>query len=350
MNSSVPASDLTDPALCERLAAWIAGVAGAREARITDLRRLAGGSSREIWALRVALVGSAQSRDYDLVLRRDPPGRADEGSRDLEFRVVRRAQRAGVPVPAVHWCCTDPTVLGTSFYLMDRVEGEALPRRLLRDERYRKAREAMTGQLAEIAAAIHRIDPDDPELAGLPDASREGSPARVELEQATEALRALAPEPHPVLELAARWLSRRLPPPGRRALVHGDFRVGNVLFDESGARAILDWELCKIGDPVEDLGWLCTRAWRFGNDSLPVGGIGSREELLETYAKASGQPVDPQHLLFWEALGSFKVALVFIRQAWVYLSGRLPSLELASLGRRTVEAEDELLRLMEEEG
>ena len=158
----------------------------------------------------------------------------------------------------------------------------------------------------------------------------------------------MAPEPHPVLDLAERWLRERVPPTARRTLVHGDFRVGNVLFDETGVRSVLDWELSKLGDPVEDLGWLCTKAWRFGADAKPAGGLGSREELLRAYRDAGGGDVDPEHLRFWEAVGSYKVALVFIQQAWVYLTGKVPSLELASLGRRTAEAEQELVRLMEE--
>jgi aminoglycoside phosphotransferase (APT) family kinase protein len=230
---------------------------------------------------------------------------------------------------------------------MDRVEGEALPRRLLRDDRYAKTREALIPQMAQALVAIHAIDPDLPALHGLADPARQGPPAEVELDRVLAGIRELAPEPHPVLELAYRWLRERLPTAPRRALVHGDFRIGNVMFDEQGLRGVLDWELCKIGDPVEDLGWVCTRAWRFGSE-LPAGGIGSREALLEAYAAAGGFEVDPADLLFWEALGTYKVALVFIQQAWVYLSGRYRSLELAAIGRRTAEAEDELLRLMEE--
>jgi len=315
---------------------------------LADLRRLAGGSSREIWAFRARLGPPEAARELDLVMRRDPPGRADEGNRDLEFRTVRAAGEAGVPVPRVHWCCTDPSVLGTPFYVMDRVQGEALPRRLLRDARYARTREVMLGQLAEILVRIHAVDPDQPALRGLPGAEVCGSPARAEIERVSQGIAAMAAEPHPVLALAERWLLARVPERARRTLVHGDFRVGNVLFDETGVRAILDWELCKVGDPVEDLGWLCTQAWRFGADQLPAGGIGTREALLDAYALAGGPPVDPRHLRFWEALGSYKVALVFIQQSWVWRSGRVPSLELASLGRRTAEAEEALLEVMEE--
>jgi aminoglycoside phosphotransferase (APT) family kinase protein len=344
------ASALTPEAMTERLAGWIATQLGVDSAgvRVHGLRRLAGGASRETWAFDLEAPGGEGGAERKrLVLRRDPPGRG-EGDRSLEFRVVRAAHAAGVPVPRPHFACTDPEVLGTSFYLMDFEPGEALARRLLRDERYAGAREKMTAQLAQIAARIHAIPVDGPELAGLAAPPSGTTGADAELARVAQGVAAMAAEPHPVLDLALRWLRARLPARARTTLVHGDFRVGNVLFDENGARAMLDWELCKLGDPVEDLGWLCTRAWRFGSDRLPAGGIGTREDLLAAYRAAGGGEIDPEHLRFWEAMGSYKVALVFIQQSWVYLSGKVPSLELASLGRRTAEAEEELVRLMEE--
>jgi aminoglycoside phosphotransferase (APT) family kinase protein len=282
------------------------------------------------------------------VLRRDPPGRSGESDRGVEYRVLQAAAAAGVPVPRVHFCCRDTDVIGTAFFLMDRIPGETLPRRLLRDAEYACARDCMTRQLAEILARIHAVPLEQELLTDLVSATPDdASPARAQIDVLAAGIRALAAEPHPALDLAERWLRERLPTPARRALVHGDYRIGNVVFDAGGARAILDWELVHVGDPVEDLGWLCTRAWRFGSD-LPVGGIGSREELLAAYERAGGAKVDAEHLRFWEAFGSFKLALVFIQQSSVYLTGKVQSLELASLGRRIAEAEAELIQLMEE--
>jgi aminoglycoside phosphotransferase (APT) family kinase protein len=346
------AAPSTPEALAPRLARWCAAQLGVPEsrARVHELRRLAGGSSRETWSFDLDVEQDGAVERRALVLRRDPPGRvgAGESDRGLEFRVVRAAFEAGVPVPRPFWACADADVLGTPFYVMERVPGEALPRRLLRDERYAGAREKMLPQLAEIAVRIHRVSPDLPAFEGLAAPPAGVSPALAELERVSAGIRALSAEPHPVLALAERWLRARLPKRRALALVHGDFRVGNVLFDETGVRAVLDWEISKLGDPVEDLGWLCTRAWRFGNDDRPAGGLGTREALLAAYRDAGGGEVDPEHLRFWEAMGSYKVALVFIQQSWVYLSGRVPSLELAALGRRTAEAEEELVRLMEE--
>jgi aminoglycoside phosphotransferase (APT) family kinase protein len=345
----MPPADPED--LARRLAEFIEQESGSPDGSVTvtGLRRLAGGASRELWSLDAELDARAEGgpRTLELVLRRDPPGRTgDFSDRRLEFELLRCARGAGVPVPRVHWACSDPGVLETPFFLMERLEGETIPRRLLRDEAYARAREGMVGELGAILARIHAVDFDRRRLRGLERPKPGRSPAEDQLATSLAAVRELAPEPHPILELAARWLERRLPRDQRQTLVHGDYRVGNVMFDTKGVVAILDWELAHVGDPVEDLGWLCTKAWRFGSE-LPAGGIGTREALLEAYDEGGGHSVSLDHLLFWEALGSFKVALVFIRQAHVHLSGAMPSLELASLGRRTAEAEEALVEIME---
>jgi aminoglycoside phosphotransferase (APT) family kinase protein len=337
-----------DPAqeLAERLGAFLVERSGDPAARVAGLRRLAGGASRELWSLDATWDGVTRG----LVLRRDPPGRVgDSSERGLEFALLRAAAEAGVPVPEVHWSCEDPQVLGSPFFLMERVEGETIPRRLLRDDAYAEARRVMTGQLGAILARIHTLDPDRPDLARLHAAGAEqgGISPREEVRRIAAGIRNLALEPHPVLELAERWLLERAPAGARRSVVHGDYRVGNVIFGPEGVRAILDWELAHVGDPVEDLGWLCTRTWRFGGPG-EAGGIGTREELVRAYEKAGGAPVDPAALAWWEACGNFKVALVWISQSRVFLDGRVPSVELASLGRRTAEPEAELLRILEE--
>jgi aminoglycoside phosphotransferase (APT) family kinase protein len=331
--------------LARRIAAFATARVGT-DVRVENLRRMAGGASRELWSLDASWDG----RRHELVLRRDPPGRVgDSSDRGLEAALLRAAGEAGVPVPHVHWSCDDPAVLGSAFFVMDRIEGETIPRRLLRDDAYAGARAAMTGQLGAILARIHSLDPQRPELAGLQrlGAEQGGGSARDEVRRIGDGVRLLALEPHPVLDLAERWLLERAPEGARRGVVHGDYRIGNVIFGPEGVRSILDWELAHLGDPVEDLGWLCTRTWRFGG-AQAVGGIGSREALVEAYEKAGGEPVDPAALAWWEACANFKVALVWISQSRVYLDGRVASVELASLGRRTAEPEAELLRILEE--
>jgi aminoglycoside phosphotransferase (APT) family kinase protein len=333
------------PDMERRLAAFIARQVGVGPVSVSGLRKLPGGASREIWSLDVDYEHNGARVRLPLVLRRDPSA-ATFGAQRHEFDLLRAAAAAGVPVPGVHWFGDDPAVLAGPFFLMDRVDGETLPRRLLRDDAYAGARRVMTAQLGRILAAIHRIDRRP--LSFLSEPEPDESPAHSELARYEQIFRAIAPDPHPAFELAFRWLRHRLPHDTERVVVHGDYRIGNVIFGPEGVRAVLDWELAHVGDPMEDLGWLCVRSWRFGNDDQPVGGIGMRDELFRAYEDAGGRPVDPERVRFWEVLGNLKWAVMTIMQARTYLSGLVKSVELASLGRRTAEMELELLQLMED--
>lgn len=334
---------MTSDELAERLAAFITRQVGA-PVRLEGLRKLAGGASRELWAFDAAYGDQRLA----LVLRRDPGTSPIGTARGDEFRVQQLAHAAGVAVPRPYWCAEDPAELGAPAYVMARVEGETLARRLLRDETYAGARAVMIGQLGAMLARVHAIDAGAPAVAALPAPPAGESPALAELDRYEQLYRGLAPEPHPAFELAFRWLRARLPDGARRVLVHGDYRIGNVIFGPEGVRAILDWELAHVGDPAEDLGWFCVRAWRFGADHLPAGGIGTRAALLDAYAAAGGTPPEPARVRFWEVFGNLKWAVICIAQARTHLDGLVRSVELASLGRRTAETEWELLDLMEE--
>lgn len=312
------------------------------EAELVGLARLPGGASRETWRLDVRAGGRTET----LVLRRDPPGHVIESSRAGEFALLEAAAAAGVPVARLRWVEADPAVLGSPFFVMDFVAGETIGRRILRDERFAAARAALPEQLAAALARVHAIDADVPALAFLARAAGASSPAEAELGRYDQILRDLAPDPHPVLDLAVRWLGARVPPARERTVVHGDYRMGNVIVDERGLRAVLDWELAHLGDPVEDLGWFCVRAWRFGNDDRPAGGLAERERFVAAYERARGTTVDRAAVRWWEVFGNFKWAVICIMQAETHRRGA-PNVELASLGRRTAETELELLDLIE---
>ncbi|GIW40895.1 MAG: tyrosine protein kinase:aminoglycoside phosphotransferase [Candidatus Binatia bacterium] len=339
---------MTTEEMRKRLASFVAAREGVREVRIEGLRPLPGGASRETWSFDAVYERGGAMLRLPLVLRRDPPGRG-ETSRREEFLVLRTAYECGLPVPRPYWLGDDEETLGGRFLVMERVEGETIPRRLLRDELYARAREVLPAQLAECLARIHRIELGREELRGLPAPRRGESVARAEIDRYENLYRLVALEPHPALELAFRWLRSRAPVASRLALVHGDFRIGNVVFGPEGLRAVLDWELAHVGDPMEDLGWLCVRAWRFGRDEKAVGGLADREEFYAAYENAGGFPVDLAAVRFWEAFGNLKWAVICLGQARVGLEGQRKNLELGSLGRRTAEVEWELLELMEEE-
>lgn len=330
----------------ERLAAFVAREAGVARVTVANLHRLPGGSSRETWSVDISYEKDGARVDLPLVLRRDPAGGVQTQRRE-EFVLLRAAAAEGVPVPQVHWLADDEKTLGAPFFLMDRIDGETIARRLLRDPEYAEARRVMPAQLGTTLAKIHRIDRVKYELGFLAAPAPDESPAQNELDRYEQIYRFIAPDPHPTFELAIRWLRQRMPAAGARVVVHGDYRIGNVIFGPEGLRAVLDWELAHVGDPMEDLGWVCVRAWRFGNDQLPVGGIGTREEFFAAYGKAAGTAVDPERVRFWEVLGNLKWAIMTIMQAKRHLDGHVNSVELASIGRRTAETELELLNLID---
>jgi aminoglycoside phosphotransferase (APT) family kinase protein len=329
-------ADLATP-----LAAWLERRIG-KPVTVGGLVRLPGGASRETWLFTLGRPGAPDER---LVLRRDPAGHASETSRAQEFVLLEAAAAAGVPVPRVRWCESDPSVLGGAFFVMDFVEGETIARRLLRDDAYARARDVLPEQLAAALVRIHALDLTDPALAGVVRPPDGVPPAAAELARWETIFRGIAPEPHPAFELAFRWLAARTPTRTRRVLVHGDYRMGNVIVGAEGLRAVIDWELVHVGDPMEDLGWLCVRAWRFGVDAKPVGGLCGRGRLFAAYAAAGGGDVDPADVRWWEVCGNLKWGIMCIMQMQAFLCG-VRSVELASIGRRTAETELELLDLM----
>ncbi|HEY6300041.1 MAG TPA: phosphotransferase family protein [Candidatus Binatus sp.] len=312
---------------------------------IENFRKMPGGASREIWSFDCAMQRGGGTTRRAMVLRRDPGAHNISTNRRHEFMVIRAAFEERIPVPEVFWVSEDPAVLGSAFFIMERIDGETLARRLLRDDTYARAREVMPIQLADILAKIHRIDPVKHKLDFL--AEPGDNAALTEVKRYEENFRRLALEPHPAFELAFRWLLKRFPKTPRKTLVHGDYRIGNVIFGPEGVRSILDWELAHLGDPMEDVGWMCVRAWRFGNDQKPVGGLGTREDFFRAYEKASGIDVDPEAARFWEVFGNLRWGIITISQARTHIDGFVKSVELASIGRRTAETELELLNLIE---
>jgi aminoglycoside phosphotransferase (APT) family kinase protein len=299
---------------------------------VRDLTRLSGGASRETWAFTAVAPDGAER---PLVLQRERAGgNGAGGGMTNEGKLLRAAAAAGVPVAPVVATDEGGDELGAPFIVMDRVEGETIARRILRDDRYAEARTGLAREAGAALAAVHRIDPEA--VPGLP----EDDP----VEQFRDLIDALG-EPHPAFELGLRWLERHRPATRRRGVVHGDFRMGNLIVGEDGLRAVLDWELSHLGDPVEDLGWFCVRAWRFGSP-LRAGGVGTVEDLVEGYVAAGGAPVAEEDLRWWEAMGTLKWGVICIVQAMTHLSGATRSVELAAIGRRTAENEEDLLELI----
>jgi aminoglycoside phosphotransferase (APT) family kinase protein len=298
--------------------------------RVHGLRRLSGGASRVTSAFE---LDSGDGATRPLILQMDRGGRAPSGRVRMEGDLLRAATGAGVPVPAVI-ALGEGDELGASWLVVERLEGETIPRKVLRDDEWAAARRALTGQAGGALAAIHAIDPAT--IEGLAPADPLGDPLPF-----LDALR----EVRPALELGVRWLAARRPPHGPRVTVHGDYRLGNFLVGPDGLRGVLDWELAHTGDAAEDIGWLCAPAWRFGGDG-EVGGFGALPELLDAYRAAGGESMTPARVHWWQVYATVKWATICALQASSHLSGVTRSVELATIGRRVCESEWDLFGLL----
>ena len=301
-----------------------AALSEALGADVTEMTQLAGGASKEAWA-----VTTADGRE--LIVRRAGGGviHLDTLSLRQEFDVLIAARNAGIRVP-------DPIAYlgeldGREAFVMERVYGESIGRRIV------KAPPPHLGlELADELAKIHAI----------PSAALSFLPEQNLWQRLYNELDSVE-EPHPAIELGIAWCRERLPLDRPKVVGHGDFRIGNVVVDDNGIVAILDWEFAHLSDPAEDLAWPMIRAWRFGNDDLRLGGIGAAEPFLERYAELTGTVVPVDELLAWEVVGNCKWAIGALTQARRHLRGEERSVELAILGRLAAEMEYELLDLIE---
>ncbi len=303
---------------------------------IDGLQRLSGGASQETWALDLCLADGGR---LPLILRRMPSGDrfGDRVSGpELEARVIEAAIAAGVPAPRIRHVLEPRDGVGRGF-VMARIEGETLARRILRDAAFAPARARFGVQAGQILAQIHGLDGTG---IGLRTATPAGEVTNL------RALYAAADQHRPVFDLALGWLARNLPAAVPPRLVHGDFRNGNLMFGPEGIRAVLDWEVAHLGDPMEDLGWLCVNSWRFGEIDKPVGGIADRATLFAAYEQDSGRRVDPAVVHFWEVLSTLRWGLTCAEMVGWIARGEDASVERCMIARRASETEIDLLRLL----
>jgi len=324
----------------ERMHAFVRGRLGG-ELDEGSLERLTGGASQETWAF---AMHSPSRGTLRLILRRVPTGvaLADVGiGPEREAWLMQRAGAGGVPVPEVIHVLEPADQLGRGF-ISARVDGETLAIRINRDEQFAAVRPHLAKQCGTVLAGIHAID-----LSDAPDLPYR--PAKVQLLDLQQ-LHRNAPVRSPTFELALRWLSLNLPRDSdARCLVHGDFRNGNLIIGTDGVRAVLDWELAHIGDPVEDIAYITLNSWRFGTIDKPVGGFGEYEQLLDGYV-ATGLPC-PSHaeIRFWQIMGSLRWGLVCWEMARPPEPGAAITVERAMIGRRASEVELDLLDLLTED-
>ncbi len=309
--------------------------------RLVKAERLSGGASQETYRLEVEGAGGTRL----IAMRRAPGGMIVEPTPGhpglaVEALLMQSARDAGVPEPEVFYVLNPEDGLGDGF-IMEWLDGVALGARVVRSEELDGIRPRLAELCGEALGKIHTID-----LAatGLDQKLDPMTPAEY-VEQTWERYR-LFETPQPMIDYAGRWLMDNLPGDYTPALVHNDFRNGNIMFSADGIVAVLDWEVAHIGDPMRDLGWICTNSWRFGRSDLPVGGFGSYEDLFAGYERVTGQLVDRDRVKFWEVFGSFWWAVGCLGMAEHYRTGPDKTVERPAIGRRSSECQVDCVNLL----
>jgi aminoglycoside phosphotransferase (APT) family kinase protein len=296
----------------------------------SKLERLSGGANMESWRF--------SSGAADCVLRRAPSlemmaGRAlDHGG---EAALIRAAEAAGVSAPEVLVELKASDGIGSGF-VMRSLPGTADPASVLQST----DPDALLAELAQELAAIHAIP-----TAGLPAPAMDTAAALAELKARFLSYGG----DRPILAVALRWLERNLPAPTAPRLVHGDFRLGNLLVYQGRLTGVLDWELAHLGDPHEDLAYGCMTVWRFARPDRPAFGLGSVEALAAAYTDAGGAAFEPPRFRFWLIYRTFWWALGCLQMGAMWRGGIDRSLERVVVARRTAEQELDLLLLLEEQ-
>ncbi len=302
---------------------------------IENLRALTGGASRTTWAFDTV----TGSRRRALILRTGPPDDVHAGM-ELEARAQAAAAAAGAPVPHILVADDSVAALGNPFLVCDEIKGETIVRRIQRQLDAADGHERRTELLRQCAQALAAIHRADPQIPGLTHEDQ-----LVEWRERLDAMN----DTTATFEWAFRWLAAHRPHPSATVLVHGDYRMGNLIVDGSDLAAVLDWELVHLGEAYEDLAWFCIRAWRFGAPaSLGAGGLGSIESFVRDYEQASGTTVDRVALHWWLVLATLRWGVICRYQAERHLTGQSRSVELAAIGRRVCETEWDILNLLEE--
>jgi aminoglycoside phosphotransferase (APT) family kinase protein len=315
-----------------RLAAFIAAQ-GLAEVAVGPLRRYTVGFSWVTYGFHASWRERGETVERDLILRVGPPnGIFGPYKASPEFLTLRALAQSGVPVPGVYWYSDEADALGAPFFVCDLVPGEA-PIPWTRDggPAFDDATRAQLGrQFAAALAALHNFEWRDTPVAGIDGETDPGATARAQLDLWQGLLRQWTQHLVPMLEWAAMWLRENAPVAPRISIVHGDFRIGNFLVADGRITAILDWELVRLGDPIEDLGWICLQAWR--GRSPYMCHLLSRDELSERYAALTGIEPSIAALRYWEVFGTYKLAVMHYGATHCFEKRGFNDLRMAGMG------------------
>ncbi|MEQ1776668.1 MAG: phosphotransferase family protein [Burkholderiales bacterium] len=321
------------------IAQFLRDACAATSVNVSELSLLSGGAIQQNWEISVAISGGPRQGQHTWVLRTDAPATvASSLPRAREYAILRFAHTRGLLAPEPLFLCEDEKIIGRPFFVMEKLPGVAAGHKVVRLDLDHRA---LARELAETAARIHAIRPPLAELPFL---------KTFLARDAIGAYRAYLDtldEPHPVLEWGLRWCERRAPAQEETTFVHRDFRTGNYLVHDGKLAGLLDWEFAALGNPLEDIGWMCAKCWCFRHEHHIVGGVADLEDFIPAYEAASGRKVSAEALRYWQVMAHIRWSIIALQQAQRHLSGVEPSLEFALTGKIVAELEWEVLQLTE---
>ncbi|MBI3676866.1 MAG: phosphotransferase family protein [Proteobacteria bacterium] len=305
-----------------RLARYLGDKLAIPGLEVANLVRIPGGASRETYRFRARYSENGKSVDRGLILRRDPPASLINTERSIEFRAYQAFHKLGLPVPEPIALELETAALDRPFFIMEEIENCSVGS-ILQPDPYGAHREKIGKQFFETLGTIARANPKEIGLGDIDGAKSPEECWRHEIERWEREIDEDEREPQPIARAAIRWLKKNPPPPAQKlSVVHGDYRTGNFLFDSDGnIRAILDWEMAHLGDPLEDLGWALDPLWGPA-DTSRAGGLVSHADAIAIWEKASGLKADPKAFLWWQIFASLKGAAIWISAAREYSEAR----------------------------
>lgn len=328
----------------QEVAAYLASKLGVEAVEVSNMLRIYGGASRETWMLRACYESGGRRHEEELVLRKDPPASLLETDRELEFAFYSAYDGTTVPVPRMRWLENGDSVLGSPFFVMDRILGcDTSTGRILEAE-YDSVREQIGRRHYEILADIHQLDWRDTPIADVVQPLEPSECWLRELNHWEAIINREELVPQPITRAAIRWLRRNPPPPPERVTpVHGDYRTGNFLYRLDGdIHGIVDWEMAHVGDPVEDIAWSFMEAWEWARNGLK-GGIIAAAEALRAYEAASGRPVSKEALHWWTVFSGVKGQAIWLTGTRSFQEGRSPELVLPVTSYWLTNFQDEII-------
>jgi aminoglycoside phosphotransferase (APT) family kinase protein len=333
----------------DAIASYLASrLPGAHDIKISHLLRIPGGASRETWMFKAVWHDAAGRQSGEMILRKDPPASLLETDREAEYAFYSTFAGSEVPVPHMRWLENDISHVGGAFFIMDRIPDiEAAPRLLL-EPRYDAVRSKVADEMYRILGAIHRFDWRGAPAENWAKAVTPETCWSTELDHWEGVINANELSPQPIARAGIRWLRANPPPPAQRvSVVHGDYRIGNVLYAIDGSiRGVVDWEMAHFGDPLEDFAWSIMEDWQWARDGRP-GGVITLEEATHVYEAASGLKVDPAALHWWSVFSCVKAQGIWLTGTKSFQDGRTGELIMPVISYTLINAEDEhLLRAL----